>query len=236
MSLSFNGSTSSLVHTTADLGQNSSLSVLCWIKMAGYGEGGIGLILGRDEGNNAFRIFSASATSGLKLRNITGDTPGEWNYALSLNTWYCIAVTFDRTNSPTPNPIFYIREVGVDSELISVSVTENQTPIGSSETVATGYANGANSAGAQAFNGLQARSQAWDAIVTEANLETASTSPGTYTTNLKLYIDDSMTDQSGNGFNPTVTDVTTDAEDPIDFDGAAVLYLKNKLLLLGVGA
>ena len=235
MSLSFNGTTSSIVHTTADLGMSSSVSILCWIKLAGYGEGGVGIILGRDEGNNAFRFFSASTTSGMKFRNITGDTPGEWNHALALDTWYCVAVSFDRTNSPTPNPIFYVREVGVDSELISVSVTENQTPVGSSETPGTGYCNGSNAAASQTFNGLQARLQAWDAIVTEANLESASTDPGSYTTSLKLYIDDTEADVSGNGFTGTTTDVTPDAEDPIDFDGGGAIPLRNKLLLLGVG-
>lgn len=235
MSLSFNGSTSGLVSTGHALTTTNSVSILCWIKMTGYGEGGEGIILGRDEGNNAFRLFSASSVSGVKFRNITNDTPGEWNYALSLSTWYCVAVSFDRTNSPTPDPNFYIREIGVDSELINVSETENQTPIGASETPLSGYGHGANFSSTKTFNGLLARLQVWNAVVTEANLETASTAPGTYTTNIQLYIDDTMEDQSGNNYDPTVTDVSVNAEDPITFPGGAAAGKAFRKALLGVG-
>jgi hypothetical protein len=222
-SIDFNALTSKAEHTTADvLSSATAVHVLFWIYPDGQGEGSAGRIVVLDEGEGNATLFIShnNANNQLFIRKNPGaaGTAGQWTVPVTDGQFNAVAIALDYSgdNNPTARVNF-----------ASAVVTTTVAPVGIQDVPATGYSVGNNSAQTRTWDGKIAYVQVLNAVLSDADADKALRSPGSVTSNLRLYIrgltSTDITDLSGNSFDATGTDLATGA------DGPGVYFLKKLL-------
>ncbi len=110
--------------------------------------------------------FDTLNSDKLRLVGRRRPTPGRWNWvSISANTWHCIQVTFDNTDTAN-KPSLYVDGVNQD-----VSRTEENAPSGSLDSGGQAVRIGNSSGQTRGFEGRLAEAALWDQILTEDELD-----------------------------------------------------------------
>lgn len=209
-SIDFNGTTSKLENTTADvLAGSSQITVCAWVNADSTGEVGLGRILALDEQPDAHVLGVASANV-LQFTSTWSTTNGAWTFPAGHSTWNAVSVTYDggaATNDAAARVNF-----------ADVTETETSTPDGTRTAPGTGYCVGNQQNQTRTWDGRIAYLQVFNTILSAADQDKALRSPGSVTSGLGLFLrmrdSTDINDQSGNGFNATATDLATGADGP----------------------
>lgn len=237
MSILFNGTTSQLTNSTANvLNSLPALTVLCHALATGQGEGSFGRLLVLEEGEGAGSAswilgHNNAANQLIVLKNAgAAGTNGLWNFPATDNAWRALAIFHDFSADGPPT---------ARVDYAAVTVTETTPPSGAVDQPATGYCVGNRSGGDRTWAGNIAHLQVFNRILSDSEADQALRSPGLITTGLRLYLPMSIgtdvNDLSGNGFNGTATALATGTSDPkigVSFTKASLygdlLYHRNR--------
>lgn len=213
-SIAFNGTTSKLENTGADvLNSSSVVSVGVWVFAVGKGESDLGriFVLDETEGSADWKVFHHTSDNVLRIQKGSGavGTRGDWTFPATDGQWNRIAIKHNWSTDAAP---------AVQVNGAGVTVTEVAAPVGIQDAPATGYVVGNNTGQTRTWDGRMAYLQVWNADVSFANINAALLSPGSVTANLRLYLpmttSTDINDGSGNGFNGTGTALANGVDGP----------------------
>lgn len=173
MAITFNGTTTTFIHTTATGYNVGTRTVVGWCYAATTGELGQATFMTCDES-------SASTLSSFVMRYINSTdvfryvsnraTDGHWEWSLPLNQWNALGVSYN--NSDVANdPV-------VRLNFASVTPTETQTPSGAEVAAASGYGIGNNSGASRTWNGRIQHTQFFNVVLTANEMDAALRRPG----------------------------------------------------------
>ncbi len=190
-SIQFDGADTKVENTTAGGLDSSQFSMLAWIFLDSFGEGGQGRILCIDENRNVFRFRVDTTNSRLRfVATFTGDD-GSWHSgtnSMATGRWFCVGLTYDGSNT-TNDPVFYLLDTDTDISLSLIIATIIGTePTGSLEAFNTGYCIGNEGNQLQTFDGRIAYVQYWTRILHKEELNQAAHFPGSINNELVLYL------------------------------------------------
>lgn len=183
MALDFDGSTENVGWgSDASLDDIPTITLSAWINIDSYGEALLGRIL--DKGGPTgvlgwawFVSNTVAPTASFAFASVRtggGSSNGNWRTPASsilLNTWYHVAVTYDRQNNANL-PVFYI-----NGAVVAVTVTD--APAGSlTVDAAVNLFMGDRQDLLRAFDGRIADARIYNRLLTAAEIETINASRG----------------------------------------------------------
>lgn len=201
--IDFNGTTSRIENTTANLGVNTIMTLCAWTFADGQGESSAGHITCLDEATNSVVLRHNNSNNVLRFGAIFTGVSGAWNFTATDSQWNAVAVSYDG-GATTNDPVVRVN-------FANVSVTEVSTPTLSFVSPNTGYCIGNNTGATRTWNGMIAYVQGFNVILTAPEMDQCLRRPGSVRRGLKLFQpmlhSGYLADLSGNGFNGTGTDL-----------------------------
>lgn len=193
-----------------------------WININSSGENERGSICAKTAGSNSasptsgwgFNIRTQSATDRIQFFNRFSVGLGVWytDGALTANTWYFVAVTYD-SDSSSNDPTIYIDESSQTlTEAVSPTVTYNSD-------ASNDFYIGDTLNSDREFDGEICHLHLYDTVLSIDQIKELRYKPGSIRSNLQLYIpvmgaDSPERNLSGVGGTGTVTGTTSVAEGP----------------------
>ena len=202
-SIAFNGSSSFLQHTLANvLDASNEITVCVWVNSAASNDGTILLL---DDTGSALQFYhSASANT---LTWLAGFAPGHrrWSFTANDDEWHAVSIAYDRSNYMNDPP-----DIRVDFN--AATLTPEGTGMGDPSTLGDGYTVGSG------WDGKIAHLQVFNRKLLEAEQEACLRIPGSVTKGLRLWLPMTngidILDRSGHNSHATATDVTTGNDGP----------------------
>jgi hypothetical protein len=184
--IDFNGSSSKLERTTANvLNSSTRVTVCCWIRPDGVGENN-GYVFtldpdGPHPDSAAFIIRHDSSSNHLVINKKAGaaGTEGVWKIPITDGIWNAVCVRLDFSGDYAPTARVNLK---------SVPVTVITTPVGIQDLPVVGYCVGNRSAQDQTWDGRIAQLQVFNAILTDGEADATVITPGLVTSNRRLYL------------------------------------------------
>jgi len=212
-SIEFNGSTSKLENTAANvLDGSDTMTIVAWIYATGTGEGSFGRVVQLDHDDTsgaAISLRHANVVNQLQFQTRHSSGQGVWSIAATDNQWNAVAVAYDKSstsNHPTARVNF-----------AAATVTLLATPAGTKPTP-TGYCIGNRNQQDLTWSGRIACVQVFNTVLTDAQMDQAARIPGSVKSGLRLYLPmqgaSDVNDRSGNGLNGTATSLSTGTDGP----------------------
>jgi hypothetical protein len=207
--IDFNGTTSKLQNTGADVLNNQKKVTVCvWINPDARRENNLGyvFVLDEDDGTSAFYISHGLSDDLLYINKSPGGagTAGLWQIPIKDGVWnaVCVRLDFSGDNPPTARVNFR-----------PVAVTQLTGPVGIQDQPPTGYCVGNRNPADRTWDGRIAHLQVFNDILTDAEADVALNDPGSFTTNQRLHLpmdgETDTEDLTSNNFDGTPTDLDT---------------------------
>lgn len=204
MGTDYNGSTSKLEHTTANLLQGSGLfTILVWALPDTQGEATFGrlVVMPHTGGGGAINVGNVNTVGTIQLEFPWTTTNGKWDIPITNAAWNAIAFSYDNS-SDVNDPIARVN-------FASATVTEDTAPVGTAVAPADGYCVGNRSDQARTWDGGIGPLMVHNVILTAEEMDAQLRCPGSIRRGLVLHLNQlngaDRHDLSGNGFHPTAT-------------------------------
>jgi hypothetical protein len=210
-SISFNGSTSKLQHTSANLLDGEDVITICaWVYPISQGENNAGTVVASDEAGSSI-VIHRDANSTLAFVAKATITNGKWTVPVVSNAWSAVAFTYNNLHESF-DPAARIN-------FVTVTPTEITEPNDSTGDDATGYCVGNVSDGSKTWDGRIAHVQIFNRILTTTEMDACLQAPGSVTNGLRLWLPmtnaQDINDRGPNGYHGTATSLVTDVTGPM---------------------
>lgn len=199
MAIDFNGTTSSVSHSTHDIQNGSTTTTICFRAISDTpGEANNGTVFHYDVVPQTRRlIISNDGADRYRIRKTTSAVTGLWRFPRVDGVWESISITYD-WSSAANDPVVRVNFAGV-------TVTRVNAPTGTLGTPLEGYVMGNNTTTNGHYDGAIEHLQIWNSILSAADQDKALMNPG-IVPGARLHIwnydNGGCYDRSGNKFHP----------------------------------
>ena len=177
--IKFDALNSKLEHTTGTGFDVTQLTICCWTRCDGRGEGNLGRIISCSETGPATDGFTLGANLTDQFQFLytwSTSTSGtaQWTWTQTFGAWHALSVAYDRgltTNDPTARV-----------DYVNATITEGRAPSGVVVVPTSGFCIGNNTGQTRTYDGGIMHLQFHPTLLSAANQDLANKYPGSVRT------------------------------------------------------